>query len=108
MPRPSITPPQTNRVTISVIERVRSATVGPAVFRLHAADLEVFERVTQLRQPFFDIVGKQWRAGQAIRLFFVEMRRASSSASRHSSLLWSPRPSQVSASSSIARDRSAS
>jgi hypothetical protein len=33
------------------------------------------------------------------------MRRASSSASRHSSLLWSPRPSQVSASSSIARDR---
>ena len=42
------------------------------MFRLHAADLEIFERVTQLRQPFLDLIGKQWSPGQAIRLFFTE------------------------------------
>ena len=39
--------------------------------RLHAADLEIFDRVTQLREPFLQIVGQQRRADQVIRLFLV-------------------------------------
>src|SRR6516162_1593179 len=41
------------------------------VLRLHAADLEIFDRVTQLREAFLQIVGQERRADQVIRLFLV-------------------------------------
>src|SRR6516162_11103555 len=40
-------------------------------FPLHAADFVILQRVTQLRQPFLEVVGKQRGANQVLGLLFV-------------------------------------
>src|SRR5215469_9820162 len=40
-------------------------------FRLHAADLEILDRVTELREPILQVIGQQWSTHQVFGLLLV-------------------------------------
>ena len=39
--------------------------------RLHSTDLEILERIPELRQPLFEIIGEQRRSDQIVGFLFV-------------------------------------